>query len=109
MYPHWMHFFRNPQILSEIGGPGTNWFGTSYIYIQITSRSPLSSKLEDTERKLRSLCECPGSQQLADDIQHNKDIFRLLEDLHEATFQYQICSRTDVLPDVNKEYRWRDK
>ena len=51
-----------------------------------------SSELEGIEGQLLSLSVEPGFQCLLNHTQHSEDVSRLLEDLREAIFRYQVCS-----------------
>jgi hypothetical protein len=48
-------------------------------------------------------------QRLNDNVQGDEDLLKLLEDLQDAIFLYQVCSRRGVHSDINKENRWHDK
>jgi len=54
---------------------------------------------------LRSLYGKPELQRLADQVQDNEDVSRLLENLQEAVSHYQVCLSTDVLPNSDEDNR----
>ena len=66
------------------------------------------SELDGIEGQLRSLYG--RSQRRADTVEGDGNTLRLLEDLQEAIFRYQVCSRPGPLLGVNlKENRWEDE
>ena len=52
----------------------------------------LSSELKGIEENLRSLSEEPELPWVINHAQHDEDVSRLLEDLRDAVFRYQVCS-----------------
>ena len=63
----------------------------------------------DIEERLRTLSEKLGSRQPVDRVHGGEEAFKLLEDLQESIFNYQVCSRPDTLLSVNKINRRRDE
>ena len=53
---------------------------------------PLSSEFEGIERKLQVLSERLRLQLPPNQVQDDEEVSRLLEDLQESIFNYQVCS-----------------
>ena len=65
-----------------------------YVTVLLYSRCSFpSSKLDVVGGRLQSLAEKPGLSQLTDHVQDNDDLFRPLDDLQEAIFDYQVRSQ----------------
>ena len=65
-----------------------------YVAVILYSRCSFpSSKLDDIRERLRLLSEKQGLPQLTDCVQDDDDLFRCLDDLQEAIFDYRVRSQ----------------
>ena len=61
------------------------------------------------EETLRSLCQKSAIVRVIDHVQDDKDVSGILEDLQETIHDYQVCSRSRRLLDIDADTRWYNK
>ncbi|KAF9786370.1 hypothetical protein BJ322DRAFT_1140245, partial [Thelephora terrestris] len=63
---------------------------------ELRCRDEVIRNLKAIEERLRSYAEEPGLQWFVDHVKHDEDVYRVLEDLRETIFQYQMVQLTRI-------------